>query len=216
MGRSKLSTVVREGPAARHRLRALGLDEELLVEVVEQGERARAEATDHDPVNAGALDAYRYRVRGLRDSFVPHEWTVARVGGLELLRSACGRRAIATRAGDGGVGIRRSHPQPLRNFGETTANAVSTNESLALDPDWFNVASMVGKPDFEIWMLLVHRDGDRVRAELSHPSGVDDRGRVLRWLERIILPELDFSNSGQRDDVPNEPVEIDVPVTRKR
>src|SRR5262249_17499304 len=141
------------------------------------------------------------------------------IRGLEYLRSPCHRRAILTRAGNADVGVANGRPQPLRGYGDATARAVAANGTLFLNPDWLNVDNdePAQHSEFETWMLLVCRTGDRVQAELSHPAGEREDGRVDRWIERILLPEIDYSETSGRnlDDAPIAD-EIDVPITRKR
>jgi len=203
------------GRFAEGRLAELDLHLRGIQDAIRSGEYARMEATDHDPQNAAGLDAYRYRVRALRDTFCPGGRWVKRVaGGLELLLSKDGRRGIITRAGDDGVGLANCCPQPKQQIGETTVRAANANATLALNPDWFNVGSK-DRPEIETWMLLVTRRGDTARAELSLPTGLDEEGRALAWLERILLPDMDFSAEplgAENDGL----VEIDVPVARKR
>ena len=128
-GDEPFRTIVHEHGAARRRLRELGLDYDPLLEVVKEGERNRVQATAHDPTPAGSWDAYRYRVRGLRDLFVPspYGWAPDCIQGLELLRSPDGARVIMTRTGDAAVGHSNGFPQPVRSFGEVTARAVSAS-----------------------------------------------------------------------------------------
>lgn len=213
-------TIVHEHGAARRRLRDLGLDYDPLLEVVKEGERNRVQATAHDPTPAGSWDAYRYRVRGLRDLFVPspYGWTPDCIQGLELLRSPDGTRVIMTRTGDAAVGRSNGFPQPVRTFGEVTARAVSANESLLIDPDWLNVGATlpVGQ---ETWILLVHPVGEGVaRSELSRPSGTSASGRVDGWVERILLEEIDITEPERQERPDDQPALDDVEslVTRKR
>lgn len=218
MSEPAFKTTIFDGPEAPRRLRALNLTLEGLGEVVRQGEYARAEATDHDPITAGGFDAYRYRVRGLRDVFCPLGWLVERDRNLEMIRSACGKRSIITRAGDNGVGLRGAHPQPKRFIGEVTANAVHANSNLLFHPDWLNVAPTT-VPDHETWMLLVYRanDNDIVRSELSLPTETVNNERVLGWAERILLPDIDLSDpTPRKSEYEPEPEIIDPPVIRKR
>lgn len=215
MAKSGSKTIVHETYKAEQRLAELALSVEGLSGAVLQGEYARAEATDHDPITAEGYDAYRYRVRALRDIFCPLGWAVARDQNLETIRSPSGRCSVLTRGGDEGVGVRDAYPQPKRTIGEATAKAVRANTTLLMDPNWLNAAPL-DRPAFESWMLLVHRSGDNVRAELSLPSKTtDDGATVLGWVERILLPEIDLSEPpGKKSDLPVEP--IDVPVTRRR
>ena len=215
------STIVHEDYLADRRLGEMGLSATELRDVIEQGEFMRAQATEHDPLAAGPSDAYRYRVRSFRDVYCPRGWTIDREANLERTCSPCGRRAIITRGGDRGVGIKKAHPQPSRPVGEVTAREATKNASLALNPDWFNMpvstSPAAGDRDRETWMLLVYRERDVVRSELSRPAGVTGEGRVLTWVERILLPEIDLSiDPSKMQPATTEPEAIDVPVTRKR
>ena len=221
------ATVIHEGVDAESRAAALGLTVALLLDVVREGEYARAEATDNDPLNAAGTDAYRYRVRAFRDAVCvgPTGWTKAHDRGLEKTKSPCGRRAVITRGGDMGVGLRDAHPQPSGRIGEMTLGAIDANSSLLLDSNWMNVAATNDAEDdsCETWMLLVYREGDTVRSELSLPSKVEEKPTgtlVLGWKERIVLPALDFSNEPGEGSKPSraapEPVVAEPIVRRKR
>ena len=222
MPKSQPKTLLVEGHASEARILELQLTLAGVMSVVKKGEYARMEATDNDPLNAAGTDAYRYRVRGLRDTFCPTgKWRKQVDGGLEKLQSVDGRRCIITRAGDEGVGNARICPQPKQEVGGTTVRAAKANATLALDPNWFNVDPPSPKqPELvETWMLMVHREGDIVRSELSRFSKLDGDGRALGWIERILLPELNLSNTSlasAEDPQDATPAEIDVPVARKR
>lgn len=215
---AEIATKVFEGATATARLRELGLDVQSLLEVVFQGEQARAEATAHDPINAAALDAYRYRVRGIRDRLVPRGWVLDRDGGVEKTWSPDRKHVIITRAGDSGVGVRGAFPQPKQKPGNEVRTIVE-DACLLLDPNWMNVVPKKRKKDdFATWMLLVYQQGDEVRSELSSPTSLNDDDVVLGWHERILLPTIDLGDPGS--DLSREsaetPDEIDVPVIRKK
>jgi len=220
MAQTNPKTKLSEGPDAESRLRELDLDLEGLVSVVRQGEYARMEATDNDPQNAAGTDAYRYRVRGLRDVYRPTgKWDKGVDSGLELLVSVDGKRRVVTRGGDAGVGRRDAVPQPKQQVGESTVRAAHVNSQLSLFELFGVTDAGVDAPEIETWMLLVYRTGDTVRAELSLPSGIDKDDRALGWIERIILPDLDLSDSPAKSEGESgdgEPEPIHVPVTRKR
>lgn len=209
-----LEIIVHEGWSAAARLGTLGLDLDTVLEVVRIGERVRAEATDNDPLTAASVDAYRYRVRALRDSYP--QWTVDRPQNVELTVSPDGTRSILTRAGDAGVGIRDADPQPKKELGRGTSALVGS-ELLLFGPEWLQ-AQHVTRPEHETWMLLVYASPTVIRAELSLGIETDDAGRVSRWFERIILPELDPNDLSPRPSRMEETDAFapDVPVTRKR
>lgn len=208
--------IVHEGWAANARLGILGLDLERIVEVVRIGELARAQSTAFDPLTAGGYDAFRYRVRAIREAYCPLGWQVARPFGLELLTSADGSRSLLTRAGTAGVGIRDADPQPKGEIGDGTAAAVENAGPLLFNQKWFQVQGL-GKPDRETWMLLVYASRKVVRSELSFGAELAS-GRVGRWFERIILPELDPNDlTPKRYDLQDsDEIAIDVPVIRKK
>lgn len=206
-------TRVFEGIQAVQQLREMGLDMDGLVSVVLKGEYARAEVTANDPITFEGTQPYGARVRGLRDTYCP-PWKLDRVNGLEVIRSECGKRIIITRGGDRGVGICDAFPHPKRNVGEAAAEALSVNATLFLDPNWLNV-EQAAPSECETWMLLVYRQGDVVRSELSLPHEAEN-GRIMAWIDRIILTELDLTDPARskKDDL--EPIIVEVPVARKR
>lgn len=214
---ASIETKVFDGSDAATRLRELGLDLAMLREVVLQGEQARAEATHHDPINAAAWDAYRYRVRAFRDHAVPRGWTADYAGGLEKTWSPDEKHVVITRAGDEGVGLGSAFPQPKQKPGAEIRGIVES-ATLPLDPNWLNARPTKLAPSHTTWILLVYNRADLVRAELSSPIGLTDEDNVLGWYERILLPDLDFGNgprSGTSEST-EAADEIDVPVARKR
>jgi hypothetical protein len=212
-----IETKIYEDTQALARLGDLGLDVASLTEVVLRGEQARAEATPHDPINAAALDAYRYRVRAFRDFNVPRGWKPDHEGGVERTWSPDGLHVVITRAGDSGVGIRSACPQPKRKPGSEIQGLVEGG-MLLLDPNWMNRGpKSVESEKFATWILLVYRVADLVRSELSSPTGFTEDDDVLGWYERIILPSIDLASATTRNATHlEEPDVIDVPVIRKR
>ena len=207
--------LIHEGFAAAARLGTLGLDLELIMDVIRRGEVARAEATDYDPVTAGGTDAYRYRVRGLREAYCPKGWEVARPFGLELIVAPDGARSILTRGGDHNVGLAKANPQPKGEIGTGTSAALE-GTPLLFDPRWVQVQGAT-RPEHETWMLLVYASATSIRSELSLGTEIED-GRVARWFERIILPELDPNDlTPKRYDAPDAGEDaFDISVTRKK
>lgn len=221
-------TAIHEDIAAETRLNELTLDSATLARVILLGEYARAAATANDPLTAPGWDAFRYRLRAFRDSYCPRGWIKRPEGGLELTVSPCGRHAVITRGGNGGVGLRDGHPQPSGRIGDSTYGAVRMNEGLLdagllLDPNWMNVAAEIrtDKRTLDTRMLLVHRLGDIVRSELSLPSAVEETSTgtlVLGWVERILLPAIDLSTDpGRRHAEENSGMaDVEPKIIRKR
>lgn len=210
-------TIIREGQEAESRLAELSLTSEGLRRAVLAGEYARAEATPYDPLTAEGTDAYRYRIRTIREVLCPLGWTLARDRGLEVTVSPSGRHRIITRAGDGGVGRRDGHPMPKNPIGDTTDKVLAVNTALYLDPDWMNVPpanESHSDAPIQTWMLLVAREYDIACSELSLPTRNAENGTPLGWIERILLPMVDLSEPAAAGEDQGGPA-IDVPVTRK-
>jgi hypothetical protein len=76
--------------------------------------------------------------------------------------------------------------------GIQTVRAVGRNVQLAFDfPDLYQGEARGARADADglaTWLLLYHAAPDQIRAELSLANGIDRRGHVSAWIERIILP----------------------------
>jgi hypothetical protein len=212
--------VVYKGSNAESQLVGLGLDMDSLLEVVHAGERARAEATRFDPINAGGWDAYRYRVRAFREIYEPRGWQMDHSGGLERTWSPDRTNVVLTRGGDAGVGCPLSFPRLRRTGNELRAMVETQPEphQPMLNPQWLNrPRPPVVEEAFTTWLLLVNYDEARglVRSELSAPTGLDpETDAILGWSRRIILSEihlLDLPPAGAE-----VPVTVEVPIMRKR
>ena len=220
-------TIFYKGEDAVRRLGELGLTLQILERVVQAGEAGRANATDNDPVTAAGSDAYRYRVRALRDVLVrpPYNWTKHTIEGLEFTVSPSGQ-GIVTRAGDAAVCIEEASPQFSRSAGDAARHVVDVRAvvPLFLDPSWWNkprsaaAAEVAQATELKLvtWYLLVHPVGDSVACELSRPTAIDDHGQVEGWLERIALPMLHLDAAPRQTDLESTPATADVVVERKR
>ena len=207
--------VLSDSSDVEQRLIELGLDLPGLLEVILRGEQARAQCVPNDPQISPGFDAWRYRVRALRDIYLPRGWDKANVGGLEILYSVERRIRIITRAGDQGVGIIDAFPQPKRELvGPLTAAVIDENATLYLDPDWMNVAANDVDGSYQTWMLLVYAESQLVRAELSLPSAVKE-GRVQGWKERLLLGEMNVAEPPVGSESSDSAVVVDVPVFQK-
>jgi hypothetical protein len=77
--------------------------------------------------------------------------------------------------------------------GIRTVRAIGRNfRQLAFDfSDLYTAeAFWATRDDLATWLLLYHATSDQVRAELSLGNGIDRRGHVSEWIERIILPAV--------------------------
>lgn len=217
-------TVIYKGEDAVRRLSEMGLTPDILERVVRAGEAARENATDNDPVTAAGSDAYRYRVRTLRDILcpAPYGWAKQTIDGLEFTVSPQGI-GIVTRAGDAALCLEAGFPRFARAAGDAARFVVDSKALLQqyIDPSWWNkprstTAAEAPKVKLVMWYLLVHRSGDEVTYELSRPTAIDDNGQAEGWLERIFLPTLHLGTTPEQTGSDSTPATADVVVERKR
>lgn len=103
--------------------------------------------------------------------------------------------AIVATTGDAVTGQSGGSPCTKYAKGIQTVRAIGRNVQLTLDfPELdmgealWAVADDAG--EMATWLLLYHVAPDEIRAELSLANGIDQRGHVSRWVERIILPVI--------------------------
>lgn len=173
-------------------LAKLGLDMKILQEAVKCGQAARNTATRHDPPNAGGLLAYIHTVRALRDYLVPQGWVSCSTDNFALTVNPQTSIAVAVAGGDEDTGRSEGSPRTRNAKGQRTARVIANNQL-----DLFNDTTPASAIDDEeadpvcqTWVLLYHADEREVRAELSLPIAMDDRGRVSGWRVRHILSAI--------------------------
>lgn len=199
-----------DGDAAS-RLAALDVTIEDLLIPVRTGVEARRTTTRNHPLAYPGWVDYAERVAALRDGLATRGWQAIERRGLSLVEHPAGRLAIMTAVGTAGTGT-DSAVTTVRRRGEATKEVVAANQ-LALDLGLDEVPpSATGMPTY---VLLVHRDGDEVRSELSLAAHIDDDGYIDRWNDRIPLPVIRLNETlggdGGGDDEPPFGPDFDVP-----
>jgi len=131
----------------------------------------------------------------LRARLVARGWRTDNPQGLPAAISPSGDFAIVATSGDAVTGYRDGRPATKYAKGIQTVRAVGRNVQLAFDfPDLFTGgarwAGAEGGDSLATWLLLYHVGPDQIRAELSLARGIDRRGHVSAWIERIILPTV--------------------------
>lgn len=202
------------------RLRELGLRVDLLTNPVHAAYQAWSNCSVFDPRMYAGLTFWAVAIRHLRFGLVPLEWTTNDEGNYSLTISPDGSVAIAVATGDEFTGIPDEVPSTQSKKGPKTVAAVAANnrqlglelefpegmEPPLLDPRKFG--------DYATWLLLMHREENVIRRELSLPLGFADDQKVSGWKERIILPEIGLDSL---DDikVPDDDLDFDVSVVRR-
>lgn len=196
------------------RLAKLDLTVEDLQIPVRTGVEARRRTTAHHPRSTAGWMDYAERVAALRDGLVSRGWTAEERQGLCLVVHPDRRLAVMTAIGTAGTGT-DDPVTTVRKRGKVTEELVAENQlEFALElvlPD-MPVPAQTGMPTY---VLLVHRDGDIVRSELSLAEHIGDDGFIDRWKDRIPLPVIRLNETfggddGDGDEPPYGP-DFDVP-----
>jgi hypothetical protein len=186
---------------------------------------ARATCTGLDPITFAGTTMSGVAVRSLRRIVLSEGWTMTNRGGLSLTVSPDKKRAIAVSTGSSGTGKEKGFPRTKSKKGKKMVEAITAPGMQ------FAMIELIGptpekEPEPDIWILLYRyvrpkrKDDDRRRIyiELSqpHPDGINKRGRIVGWSERLIIPPLDINkrDTGIRTRVPEGP-QIDVDVFRR-
>jgi len=208
----------------RRELDLLGLLMEDLIEAIVFGETHRGFCTDDDPLTFSGTTAWARTLRGLRQNkrLLAKGWERDRVDNFETFASPDKTFQICVTTGDKETGKYDPaqpfiKPKPKNPKGIMLQRAVTTNAWLF--PEMGADAEVRRKRLEAIqkratWILLIHRKGDLLYAELSLPSAFEAKN-VKDWGHRIILDPLDVEPlSGIKDDSDDDTGEMDIPVER--
>lgn len=200
----------REAPQPSSPLGQHGLTEEIIRAAVIRGEIARASCTRLDPVTRAGYSAWAETTKALREELVIHGWK-AQQGGTHPTVSPTGKLEIIVQTGDDATG-RPEEPRSRNPKGPVIERVVAANQLLL----WQDVDVATALPVAETWVLLIARDDDEVRFELSLPNHVDADGRIDGWKMRIRFDPLDDTDP-PGDRRPSEDTgEIDIDVTKRK
>jgi hypothetical protein len=144
-------------------------------------------------------------VAALGYGLVPHGWEKEVLLGVDLVVHRNLGIAIVVTAGED-VGDEHRLPQVRYERKEVTLALVNGS----LDTLW----GPQPRPEWEPWFLLHKLEGERLDAELSRPRAIGDGGMVTQWVERVLLPGMDFTGAVKRT-APDTPPEVNVTVERR-
>lgn len=193
--------VVRTGQDALARLAELGVDPKHLETALIAGDAAARQADSFAPVTASGTYRWMSTVQVLRSSLAADGWAVTNVRNSARSVSPAGDTAIVAVRGNVDTGVVEGSPRTANPRGKATAMAVHINggQELAL-PLLMADAGSAEDTEVRTWFLLYYpTDDGQVRAELSLPVEISEKGMVERWTERLVLAPVDF---GARDVVP--------------
>ncbi len=213
--------------AAESALEAMGLNHALLAEVCRRGLAQFLTVTPHHPSNASGSFLHFELVRSLRDVLVPGGWEIDDET-LSLTLNQNLAVAIAVASGDIHAGNPTRTPSFKYPKGTATHAAVDGNAGqLGLFDGLSGFAAFapaatpkrVDFDKFKTWWLLHHVDTGKgvMRAELSLPIRIGNRGETNQWESRIILASIPFDEEPDVTPAGGEPdcFDFDVPVRKK-
>jgi hypothetical protein len=195
------------------RLAELGLERSLLSEALRQANLYRVRLTSHHP------RLYRYQVMSgetvaaLRDQLVPKGWSKSDDGNYELTINEESTIAIAVASGDDGTGNPNRIPSNKSPKGRHTAEAIEANRQADMFAELLPTPPLSEK-SVDTWILLHHVKADKIEAELSRPSEIDEDGKIISWSERILLDAIPLDGE-PLDIAPPQLPDIDISISRK-
>jgi hypothetical protein len=184
--------VVHENAAAAKRLAELDLTAADLISPLIGADLEARTWTPLAPPMMSGLARWGKTNELLRARLVERGWWQDNPKGLPRTISPARDFAIVATTGDALTGYPGASPSTKYAKGIQTIRAVGNNRQLAFDfGDLFAEEDPWDSGDrLATWLLLYHVTSDQVRAELSLANGIDRRGHVSEWIERIILPAL--------------------------
>jgi hypothetical protein len=190
-----MEPVVHENAAAAKRLAELALTAaDLISPLICADKEARVWTPLAPPMMAG-LARWGKTNELLRSRLVERGWWYDNPKGLPRTISPTRDFAIVATTGDAVTGHPDGSPSTKYAKGIQTVRAVGRNIQLAFDfSDLLLGETRWGVADdggeLATWLLLYHVTPDQIHAELSLANGIDRRGHVSKWIERIILPAI--------------------------
>ena len=218
---SAVTKVLVEEDEVRSRLAELGLYsiEEIHAAFLESTQ-ARSTCTGLDPVTLPGTYMSGVTVRALRRIGIPKGWKKKNQGGISLTVSPDKKLAVVVSTGTSGTGRKDGRPQTRSKKGKRMVDAISAAGFQYALIELLGPTA-VKDPEPEIWVVLYRyrrvkdTDHKRVLIEISkpHPDGVNKRGRIVGWAERLVIPRLDIDGTPERK--PEAGPQFDVSVVRR-
>jgi hypothetical protein len=190
-----MEPVLYQNAAAADRLAELALTAADLIGVLTGADQEARSWTPLAPPMMAGLARWGKTNELLRARLVNRGWQHDSLKGMPRTISPARDFAIVATTGDAVTGHPDGSPSTKYAKGIQTVRAIGRNVQLAFDfPDLYAEQArwaMAGDADgLATWLLLYHVSPDQIRAELSLANGIDHRGHVSAWIERIILPAV--------------------------
>ena len=193
-----MQPIVHEDAAATRRLTELDLTAPDLVAAVRGADAEARKWTALAPPMMAGMARWGKTNELLRDRLAGRGWTHDNPKGLPRTISPGRDFAIVATTGDSATGLREANPATKYAKGVQTVLAIGRNIQLAFDFSGVDLQDVLWTVAAEedalaTWLLLYHVTPEQIRGELSLAHGIDLRGHVSAWIERIILPVIDLT-----------------------
>jgi hypothetical protein len=205
-----------------NRLSKLGVDKDLLLDVVSAANAGRNNCTNNHPRSAPGWMSWSEGNCRLREClFEKNEgWEWDETDNIPSVLNRKLKIKITVSNTDFGTGLKHHHPQQMSHKGSATDRIVFQNQGFfeKLFEKTKNLVPLLQPHHVACWYLCVFCEGDIVRAELSCPVRCED-GLFKDFYERIILIGEDGDSTGVRvrkQEPDGGDSELDIPVTRKQ
>lgn len=208
--------VLLDGAAALSKVQSLGLEMSWLVRAVIKSEMIRRSTSSYEPSNSPGFKAWASGFGELAELSAPRGWRKEETSGLPRIVHAKSDVGIAVVTGDEQTGRYGAAPKSKSPRGPVSKKFVNSNQMLL---PW-GTPGLVRLPKVgaqSTWWLLIHSDGQTVKAELSFPMGLSEDSKLYFWQTRILLdiPADGVYREDIGDDAGEEPLQFEVPVRRR-
>ncbi len=176
----------------------MNLTMDILRQAIGVAAMERLNQTPHHPKTAGGFNAWSEATKSLRDQLVIRKWSAVDIKGWALVVEPELRIVIAIASGDKSTGIKSLSPTTRSKKGKMTLGAIDDGIQLNLFAELIEQSkSHVSiKGAGVLWLLLIHVDSSKARAELSRPRGYKN-GRPTGFDKRIFIDPIDLDGSNQ-------------------
>ncbi|MDD5271902.1 MAG: hypothetical protein PHU14_04200 [Methylovulum sp.] len=187
---------------------------EILIETLKKGQAARNTATKYDPPNTAGNNAHSGTVRALREFLIPLGWIKNQIRNVSLTSNPQNSVSIVVYSGDINVGIDDNGATPSTRNRKGKQAQLYTQKNFDIFDTFYEYD--IEKPEYETWVLLYYYDSKnaQIRAELSLPINMSNRGYIDGWSKRIILGPI-LLNKTTPPDFDNSQ-DFDIPIKRRK
>ncbi len=187
---SEACRIIDEPADIDRRLIELGLVRSWLVAAVLSGDAGASTSTALHPPSDAGFRRWSDSVAELRMQSLPYGWRHSNDLNYCTVFNLETRTAVAIMAGDELTGSRLGAPRSRYPKGVSTRMRITINNGQdSLFPN-LKAPHEIVEHDCTTWTLIQWAAEDGIHAELSCPRGQNDRGHVVDYAERILLPTI--------------------------